>query len=88
MNKQNLSEQDSNDTLVFTIKKSSQKILIGKLIILVALSITLGNFLTQDPIDRYYKGRELIKEEYIKNYDKYKADLLSSGGLKNQIFSN
>jgi predicted PurR-regulated permease PerM len=52
--------------------------LLTRLVIILLVTAFISYFYIKDSNQNYQKGIELTKESYMKNYEEYKAELLSS----------
>jgi hypothetical protein len=80
-------QQPLEETLTFTIKKSTRNIFLAKTIILLGLTLLGGYFFTQNAYQKYERGHELTKEEYLEEFDAYKGNLLNAKQYENPLFS-
>ncbi|UKO99947.1 hypothetical protein [Nostoc sp. UHCC 0870] len=77
----------SEESVTFSIKKSSRNAFFAKMIILLTLTLLLGYFYGQDGARRYEKGRELTQEKYLEKFDEYKGALLNGKQFENPLLS-
>ena len=57
------------------IQRKARNVVIGKIILLLILGALAGYFIDASSRADYEKGKHLTREEYIKNYEAYKAEL-------------
>lgn len=70
-----------DEKLVFVIRKSTRNTFIAKLFLLFSLTALISYVIIQQSAKEYEKGATLTKEEYIANFDKYKANLIYKDNL-------
>lgn len=58
------------------LKRNPSQVLFGKLIVLLAFGICCGILMAISDEKEYEEGKALTKEEYINNYETYKAGLI------------
>jgi hypothetical protein len=75
------------ESVTFSIKKSSRNSFFAKMIILLILTLVGGYFFAQEGTRQYEKGRELTQEKYLERFDEYKGALLNRKQFENPLLS-
>jgi hypothetical protein len=68
-----------------TLPQSRASTRIGKVIVVLALSILFGWFFNESSLENYQKGRTLTLDEYIEGFEEHKAQLLYHSPLWQDI---
>jgi hypothetical protein len=77
-------QQNPDERLTFTIKRSTRSRVLAKLILLLGLAAFGSYWVIQSSTQRYERGQKLTKEDYVAGFDRYKRDLLGSEQLTNK----
>lgn len=87
MNSTETPQRPPEESVTFSIKRSSKNVFFAKIAILSILTILGGHFFAQHSAQEYKKGRELTREKYLEGFDEYKGSLLNSGSYDNPLLS-
>lgn len=80
-------QQSPEESLTFTIKRSSRNVYFAKMIIVLGLTLLGGYFFVKDGAQKYERGRELTQEKYLERFVEYKGALLKAKQYDNPILS-
>ncbi len=78
MNSPNHVQHEANDIVTFSLKSSTISRLIARLIVTTSLVAVTSCFFVQNSTKEYEKGQSLTQEKYLKDFDRYKQNLLKS----------
>lgn len=87
MNSAEKNQTGSEESVTFSIKRSSRNAFLAKVIILLSLSLLGGHFLAQHNFQQYEQGRALTQEKYMEGYDQYQSKLLSAKQYDNPLMT-
>ena len=82
------SQQHSEESLTFMVRKSTRNVFLAKIFILLSLTLVGGYLFAQDGAQKYERGRELTKEKYLERFDQYKGALLNAKQYDNPLLSS
>lgn len=80
-------QQQSEETITFTVKRSTRSRFIAKLFLILGLTSFSSYFTVQSSIQEYKKGQELTEERYLADYNEYKTELLNAKNSTNPVSS-
>jgi hypothetical protein len=79
------SKEPSDDLYTFTIKSSAKNKILAKLIITAGLIAITTHLSLQSAICQYEEGKNLTQEEYLKDFNDHKRELLKSEFRANPV---